>query len=423
MPAACSTPALLHHLDAPASWHDLPRRVLVRGWVFAPGAAPLQAVRARVGGTLISGNVGFHRPDVKAAYPDAPDDYTGFQIAIETPRGRFPLELEALTAGGEWWSFLELEAHGKPRRRPYIFGADSPEELLAGQLALQPRHPPRPLQPEHFPAVHLAPGTSLPVVDIVTPNLNQGRWLPAAVASTAGLDGVRHTVRDGGSTDGSVEWLRESASSLHSWVSEKDDGQADAIARGLAATAGEPEDLMAWINADDHYLPGAIEFVRRYFAAHPRVDVIYGNRVMVDEDGAEVGRWHLPPHNDDVLKLYDFVPQETLFWRRRIWDQVGGIDPTFQFALDWDLLLRFQAAGARIEHLPRFLGAFRLHAAQKSSAAIGSTGQAELDALRRRTFGRDLAPSELIESSFINRYLRRSARRELAARFGLRPSL
>jgi GT2 family glycosyltransferase len=69
-----------------------------------------------------------------------------------------------------------------------------------------------------------------------------------------------------------------------------------------------------------------------------------------------------------VLRLNDFVPQETLFWRRRVWDRVGGLDPTFQFALDWDLLLRFQAAGARIVRVPYFLACFRAHAAQKTAA-------------------------------------------------------
>ena len=117
------------------------------------------------------------------------------------------------------------------------------------------------------------------------------------------------------------------------------------------------------------------------------------------------------------------MPQETLFWRRRVWDQVNGLDTSLQFALDWDLLLRFQSAGAVVRHIPRFLGAFRLHSNQKSAAQIGSGGQAELDNLRRRTFGRDLTPAELIHSSVLQRYLRHSARLEWAARCGWRPRL
>ncbi len=383
----------------------------------------MQAVRANVGGALVPGNVGFHRPDVKAAFPDAPDENTGFQVAFESPRGNFPLRLEVQTNDGDWHPLFEVQAQGKWWRRPYLFGADSPEELLAGQLALQPQHAPRPLRAKPFPPPPT--GLNLPALDVVTPSFNQADFLSANITSVAAsaASGVRHQVRDGGSTDGSVAVLEQHAAHLHHWVSEPDDGQADAIVKGFAATSGEPSDLMAWLNADDVFMPGALDFVRSYFATRPDVDVIYGNRVLIDDQGQEVGRWHLPPHDPEVLRLYDFVPQETLFWRRRIWDQVGGVDPMFHFALDWDLLLRFQAAGARIVHLPRFLGGFRLHSTQKSAAQIGTTGQAELDRLRRRTFGRDLAPAELIQSPLLNRYLRRSARRELAARFGLRPSI
>ena len=84
-----------------------------------------------------------------------------------------------------------------------------------------------------------------------------------------------------------------------------------------------------------------------------------------------------PPHSDKMLIWADYVPQETLFWRRRIWDKAGGkIDEAFQFALDWDMLLRFREAGAKFVRLPRFLGAFRVHACQKTSADIADTGDA-----------------------------------------------
>jgi hypothetical protein len=86
--------------------------------------------------------------------------------------------------------------------------------------------------------------------------------------------------------------------------------------------------------------------------------------------------------------LHDFDPQETLFWRRRLWDRVGGIDTSFKFALDWDLLLRFREAGARVARLPWFLGAFRLHRRQKTQRLMQREGLPEMDALRRRSFGR-----------------------------------
>jgi hypothetical protein len=127
------------------------------------------------------------------------------------------------------------------------------------------------------------------------------------------------------------------------------------------------------------------------------VDVVFGHRVIIDEAGQEVGRWFTPRRAAarGDLAWFDFVPQETLFWRRRIWDKVGGIDPQFQFALDWDLLLRFSAAGARFARLPWFLGLFRLHARQKSQAQIFKLGVPEMDGLRQRSLGRVPAEREI----------------------------
>jgi len=197
-------------------------------------------------------------------------------------------------------------------------------------------------------------------------------------------------------------------------------GQADAIARGFAKTSGRPDDVMAWINSDDFYLPGAFGYVASYFAAHPDVDVVYGHRIVVDETSREIGRWFLPPHDPAMLRLNDFVPQETLFWRRRIWDKVDGIDPSLKFAMDWDLLLRFQEAGARIVRVPYFLACFRIHPAQKTSAQMHSIGQAEIDRLRTRANGRPVAAPELESHPRLIRYLRRSAFIEFLWSLGLR---
>ena len=179
---------------------------------------------------------------------------------------------------------------------------------------------------------------------------------------------------------------------------------------------------MAWINSDDFYLPGTFAFVADFFARHPEVDVIYGHRLLVDETSREIGRWFLPKHNDEVLRLNDFVPQETMFWRRRIWNKVGGLDPSFQFAMDWDLLLRFEEAGAQIVRVPYFLACFRIHSAQKTSSSLHNTGQREIDLLRARTNGRTLGPGELENSPHLLRYLRRSAFFEFMWKLGIRLS-
>lgn len=294
-------------------------------------------------------------------------------------------------------------------------------ELMYFQMPAHMAYAPRPVRIEKFP-VRTHPGR--PHFAIVTPSFNQQRFLPETMRSILKQEAVTcdYVVQDGGSTDGSAEYIQSQAGRLHAWTSERDGGQADAIAKGFAKTAGAPEDLMAWINSDDFYLPGALGYVADYFARHPEIDVLYGHRIVVNERSEEIARWFLPPHDPAVLRLNDFVPQETLFWRRRIWDKVGGIDPSFKFAMDWDLLLRFQAAGGRIARVPRFLACFRVHTTQKTAARMHDDGQREITFLRERTHGRPFPPQELEHDSRLLVYLRRSAFIEFLWRLGVRAS-
>lgn len=309
---------------------------------------------------------------------------------------------------------------------PLWLGKAGYSELIARQFPSVMKHPPRILKAETFPTV-VSNRQDHPKLSIVTPSFQQARYLAETLRSVLEQTQINceYFVQDGGSTDGSVDLIRsfeksDSVVRLAAWESARDNGQADAIARGFAKTSGKPTDLMAWINSDDFYLPGALAFVADYFARHPGIDVAYGNRILIDENSREVGRWFLPQHDDAVLRLNDFVPQETLFWRRRIWDKVGGIDSSLKFAMDWDLLLRFQEAGARIVRLPFFPACFRIHPAQKTSAAMHSAGQAEIDRLRERAQGREYQPSDLENSPALLRYLRRSAWIESLAKLGIK---
>jgi glycosyltransferase involved in cell wall biosynthesis len=207
---------------------------------------------------------------------------------------------------------------------------------------------------------------------------------------------LEYIVRDGGSDDGTREILERYSPRLTNWASESDSGQANAINSGMSHATGE---IMAYLNSDDLLLPGAVSYVAWYFAKHPKVDVVYGHRVLINEDDMEIGRWVLPRHDDALLDWVDYVPQETLFWRRRIWDAVGGrMDEEFRFALDWDLLLRFRGADANIVRVPRFLGAFRVHSAQKTTAQAHGLGAAEMARLRSRVLGREPEQSEILRA-------------------------
>jgi carbamoyltransferase len=172
---------------------------------------------------------------------------------------------------------------------------------------------------------------------------------------------------------------------------------------------------MAWLNSDDLLLPGALASIADHFVSHPETDVVYGDRILIDEEGMEIGRWILPSHDDAVLSWVDLVPQETLFWRRSIWDKTGGsVDETFQFAIDWDLIIRFREAGARFVHLPRFIGAFRVHSSQKSTAMINDVGYREMDRIRKRILGYIPDPSEF--SRAIRPYIWRHVKADLQSR-------
>lgn len=229
----------------------------------------------------------------------------------------------------------------------------------------------------------------LPKLTVVTPSYNHACFLGASMDSVTAGPGTRidYIVMDGGSSDHSVDVIRERSGKVRHWQSAPDKGQASAISEGFRLADCGPEDIMAYLNSDDLFCPGAIDYVLRWFALHPEVDVVYGHRIIIDEAGREVGRWVLPPHDPEVLSLVDFVPQETLFWRKRVYDEVGGIDASFQFAMDWDFLLKLNRVGARFERLPWFLGCFRVHGAQKTHLHINDTGAREVALLRRREHG------------------------------------
>ncbi|MEP0804817.1 MAG: FkbM family methyltransferase [Chloroflexota bacterium] len=229
-----------------------------------------------------------------------------------------------------------------------------------------------------------------PVISIVTPSYNYAPYIERTIRSVLnqGYPELEYIIQDGGSTDGTVEIIKKYEHRLKHFQSHKDNGQSHAINLGFQHATGE---IMAYLNADDVLLPGTLDYVANYFAAHPDVDVVYGHRLIINEDDLVIGDWIMPPHDDEALRWADYIPQETLFWRRRIWEKVGSkMDENFQFAMDWDLLLRFQAVGAKFKRLPRFLAAFRVHTEQKTSTQISGVGKKEVDQLRLHNFGREV---------------------------------
>jgi ADP-heptose:LPS heptosyltransferase len=258
------------------------------------------------------------------------------------------------------------------------------------QIGVLRHHEPRPITWDRIPVPRIA-DDQLPVIGVVTPSYGQATFIESTMRSVLNQQypKLKYVVQDGGSRDASPSIIARHADRLHHWESSRDNGQADAIRKGFLHLEGNlgPDDLMAWLNSDDFFAPRALRYVAAFFEAHPEVDVVYGHRIIINEHDQEVGRWIMPRHDNATLEWIDYVPQETLFWRKRVWDRVGGIDPTFQFALDWDLLARFQLSGAKIVRLPYALGCFRVHAEQKTSQHIHTIGNEEMIRVRRLFHG------------------------------------
>ena len=256
-----------------------------------------------------------------------------------------------------------------------------------------------------------------PKISLVTPSLNQGRFLAAACESVLSQNypALEYIVRDGKSSDESHTILRRFEDRITAIRIAEDRGQAHALNLGFSESTG---DIMGWLNADDILLPGSLDYVADFFSRRRDVDLIYGHRVLIDECGREIGRWILPPFDDDILRWADYVPQETMFWRRSLWEKAGGaLDERFAYALDWELLLRFMRHGARFRRVSRFLGGFRVHALQKTQAHASTSGAAEIGLILEKLHGRKVSLDEV--SSRTKLYFARSTMYDALYRLGV----
>ena len=210
--------------------------------------------------------------------------------------------------------------------------------------------------------------SELPLVSIVTPSFNQAPFLETTIQSVLGQDypNLEYILVDGGSGDGSVEIIKKYADRLAWWVSEPDKGQTDAINKGFARARGQ---VLAWLNSDDTYVPGAVSAAVAFLQTHPDVGLVYGDANFIDEQGRIIGRF--PAAQTDYRRLrrgYVHIPQQAAFFRADLWREVGPLDPSFYFAMDYDLWVRL-AARAEIRYVPHVWANFRLHPHGKTIAA------------------------------------------------------
>ncbi len=200
---------------------------------------------------------------------------------------------------------------------------------------------------------------------------------------------LEYIVIDGGSTDGSQEIIESYADRLAYWESLPDRGQTDAINKGFAHAKGK---YLAWLNSDDVYQPGAVAEAVAFLEAHPEVGMVYGDCTFIDAEDRVIGRF--PAAQTDYARLrrgYVHIPQQASFFRTALWRKVGPLDPSFYFAMDYDLWVRL-AAEAPLVYLPgRVWASFRLHGDAKTIAADDRCWP-EMLRVHYREGGRRLSP-------------------------------
>jgi len=230
-------------------------------------------------------------------------------------------------------------------------------------------------------------------ISVITPSYNQAKYIGATIDSVQSQRGdfeLEHIVVDGGSTDGTLDILKSYGSAVR-WVSEKDEGQADALNKGLAMAGG---DIIGWVNSDDLYEPGALDAAAKVFAAGADVQWVYGKVKIVDDRGVEIRRW-ITRYKNMRMRRYSYakllaenwISQMGVFWRVSAGREVGAFRKDLHYCMDYNFWLRL---GARWpgHFIDRYLAAFRWYPSSKSGAGFGKQFREELDVATEIAAGR-----------------------------------
>ncbi len=205
-----------------------------------------------------------------------------------------------------------------------------------------------------------------PLVSIITPSYNQAAYLEQTLRSVLDQDykPIEYLVVDGASTDGSPEIIQRYADRLAWWVSERDAGQAEAINKGLRRAQGE---IVAWLNSDDMYLPGAIAQAAAALGADSSLGMVFGDALTIDPQGEALNRLSFGDWGLAELLRFRIICQPAVFLRRAVLEQAGPLDPNYHFMLDHHLWLRM-ARLAPVRHVPAVWAAARHHPGAKNVA-------------------------------------------------------
>ena len=248
-----------------------------------------------------------------------------------------------------------------------------------------------------------------PIVSVVTPSFNQGRFIGETIESVISQEGdfcLEYLIMDGGSTDNSVEVIKRYEALLkegkwpvkcrgieYGWVSEKDRGQTDAINKGFRRAKGE---IVAWLNADDTYLPGTIEKAVKHFTSNPACMTLYGEGYEMDETGTVIRRFKATRDFDlpSLIHVCDYILQPTVFMRKKALEEAGFPDEGLNWCMDWDLWIRI-GKRFRVDYIPEYLASSRIYKETKTSTG-GIDRFREIISVMKRHGNRRLPPGDFL---------------------------
>ena len=230
----------------------------------------------------------------------------------------------------------------------------------------------------------------LPKISVIIPSFNQAQFIGETLKSVIAQNypALELIVIDGGSEDGSADVIRQHEKHIAYWVSESDNGQTDALIKGFNRSTGE---IQCWLNSDDQLLPGTLHQVAEYFEKHTDVDVVFGDTIWINVAGEEIRRQREIPFNRFIwMFTYNYMPGMSTFWRRSIYEAIGGLDPQFNLVMDADLWIRMSYAG-KIGHVRNFWSYMRFYDEQKNRRLRDDSNREDM-VIRSRYWGTERPP-------------------------------
>jgi len=220
---------------------------------------------------------------------------------------------------------------------------------------------------------------------LAMPTRNMASSVGAAARSALSQAGVEVEllVQDACSTDGTAEVVASLDDPRVALVREPDDGQADAINRGLQRATGE---ILGWLNADDELEPDALATVAAVFEREPDTHLVYGRGAYFDPSGTRLRPYDVRAFDRRLLLTRDYILQPAAFWRRSLWERVGPLDASLDWGFDWDWFIR-ASRETSFRLVPAELARYGLTGENKSLAR-GARRQAELASIALRHGGR-----------------------------------